>query len=287
MKRKTLITLCLALSTSLLIAESAWETHGKLEVSENGHRIQHDDGTPFLWIGDTAWGMFQQLTREEVDLYLDNRQALGFTVIQSVAYWSPHGGGMRRSPDNAANAYDHRPFAGSESSPNTGEPLRVEGGSPEAPNDYWDNADYVVEAVRKRGMYLALLPCWGSQLITGSEEFTEEEARTFGAFLAQRYKGTPNIIWVLGGDTKAQFKAYNKNQSYQEYDNRAIFRAMAEGIAEGATGEKPAWNKKDEAWDEVLMALRRNLTQCPFHAALRNSTNSVLVTAMRCAFSSR
>ena len=126
---------CLTLSTSLLIAESAWETHGKLEVSEDGHRIQHDDGAPFLWIGDTAWGMFQQLTREEVDLYLDDRQALGFTVIQSVAHWSPHGGGMRRSPDNAANAYGHRPFTGSENSPNTSEPLGVQGGSPETPND--------------------------------------------------------------------------------------------------------------------------------------------------------
>ena len=65
MKRKTLIALYLTLCTSSLIAESAWETHGKLEVSKDGHRIQHDDGTPFLWIGDTAWGMFQQLTREE------------------------------------------------------------------------------------------------------------------------------------------------------------------------------------------------------------------------------
>lgn len=257
-RRLTLVTVGLTLSASLLIAESVWETHGKLEVSEDGHRIQHADGTPFLWIGDTAWGMFQQLTREEVDLYLDNRQALGFTVIQSVAHWSPHGGGMRRSPDNAANAYGHRPFTGSENSPNTSEPLGVQGGSPETPNDYWDNADYVVEAVRKRGMFLALLPCWGSQLITGSEEFTEDEARTFGAFLAQRYKDTPNIIWVLGGDTKARYKAYDKNQNFQEYDNRAIFRSMAEGIGQGATGEQPAWNKKDKAWDELLITYHPN-----------------------------
>jgi len=35
------------------------------------------------------------------------------------------------------------------------------------------------------------------------------------------------------------------------------------------------------------MALRRNLTEWPFHAAFRQATNSVLVAAMRCAFNSR
>src|SRR6056300_1287578 len=97
-------------TTALSFAQSPWEQHGKLETSENGHYIQHHDKTPFLWIGDTGWGMMQQLTREEVDQYLDNRKELGFTVIQTVAHWSPHGGGLRRSPDNAANAYGHHPF---------------------------------------------------------------------------------------------------------------------------------------------------------------------------------
>jgi len=36
-----------------------------------------------------------------------------------------------------------------------------------------------------------------------------------------------------------------------------------------------------------LLALRRNLTEWPFHAAFRQATNSVLVAAMRCAFNSR
>ena len=111
-----------------LLAQQPWQIHGKLEVSKNGHTIQHNDGTPFLWIGDTAWGMFQQLTREEVEDYLDNRQKLGFTIIQSVVFWYPHGGGIESGPHNAANVYGHRPFSGSEDSPNTGEPLIVKGG---------------------------------------------------------------------------------------------------------------------------------------------------------------
>lgn len=239
-------------------ASPAWEQHGQLEVSQNGHYIQHEDETPFLWIGDTGWGMFQQLTREEVDLYLDNRQTLGFTVIQTVAHWSPHGGGLDRSPDNAANAYGHRPFAGEENDPNTSEPLLVEGGSANVPNDYWDHADYVVDAIKARGMYLALLPVWGSELITNTHQYSEAEARAYGAFLGSRYGDEPNIVWVLGGDTKAMYTGYNKHQRFQDYDNQGTFRAMAEGLAKGATGEEPAWNEVHEAWDELFITYHPN-----------------------------
>ena len=69
--------------------------------------------------------------------------------------------------------------------PNTSEPLVVKGGSINAPNDYWDHADYVIEAVKKRNMYLALLPCWASQLITGKGLYTVEQAKTYGAFIRQ------------------------------------------------------------------------------------------------------
>ena len=252
-----------------IIAQSPWKEHGKLEVSPNRHLIQHKDGTPFLWIGDTGWGMFQQLTREEVDEYLDSRQKLGFSVIQSAVYWYPHGGGIQSGPHNASNAYDHRPFEGDEDSPNTATPLIVKGGSPDAPNDYWDHVDYIVEAIKKRDMYLALLPCWGRAYVTvqmnGShQEFNENEAKTYGVFLGKRYKSEPHILWVLGGDAKAQVKSYD---THHDFDKRSIFRSMAEGIANGITGEKPAWNQAHPAWKEVFM------TYHPDGGATLNSSN--------------
>ena len=278
MKRSLTASLCcLLLSSVALAADPAWEQHGKLEVSADGHRLQHADGTPFLWIGDTAWGMFQQLKREEVDLYLDNRQALGFTVIQSVAHWSPHGGGLPRSPDNAPNAYGHRPFAGSEKSPDTGSPLVVVGGGPESPNDYWDHVDYVIEAVRKRGMVLALLPCWSAQFNRGTKVYTEDQSRIYGAFLGERLKDEPNLIWVLGGDTKAvlpddnvtqaQLDALDYNSGLVKFDHRHLYRALAEGIVHGVTGASPAWNEVHPAWDQVL------LTYHPDGDAHANSSN--------------
>ncbi len=259
MKINILFLLLLIFSGSVeLYAQPPWQQHGKLEVSANGHYMQHTDGTPFLWIADTGWGMIQQLKREEIDMYLDNRQKLGFTVIQTVAFWYPHGGGMESGPHNAANVYGFRPFSGGEDSPNTSEPLIVAGGSPEAPNDYWDHLDFVVQAVKKRGMYLALLPCWGRAYITpqmggAPEEINEEEARIFGAFLGKRYQSEPNIIWVLGGDAKAQINGYDKNIHTRQWDKRNVFRAMAEGIAQGVTGEQVKWNEKNPAWEKVFI----------------------------------
>lgn len=241
-----------------VLAQAPWAKHGKLEVTQKSHLIKHKDGKPFLWIGDTGWGLMQQLTREEIDQYLDSRQSLGFTVIQTVVHWSPHGGGMERSPDNAPNAYGDKPFTGDVKSPNTSEPLLHKGGSPNSPNDYWDHVDYVIEAVKKRNLYLALLPCWASELITVNMEYTAEEANTYGTFLGKRYGKEPNIIWVLGGDTKAQFNGYNKHQIFSEYDNRSIYRAMAEGIVQGVTGKSPSWNELNPAWDEVFLTYHPN-----------------------------
>lgn len=58
--------------TSLLSAQKLWD-HGPLQVTADGHYLQHSDGTPFFWLGDTAWELFHRLTPEEIRAYLDNR----------------------------------------------------------------------------------------------------------------------------------------------------------------------------------------------------------------------
>jgi hypothetical protein len=260
--RMTFILILVSLSHSLL-ADQPWEKHGPLKVSANRHAIVHEDGTPFLWIGDTAWGLFQQLTREQVNQYLDNRQRKGFTVIQAVGFWYPHGGGLPSGPHNAANAYGHRPFSGDDDHPNTAQPLLMKGGGPDQPNDYWDHVDFVIQAVKKRGMYLAFLPCWGRAYITqefrgAHNEFTVMEAKAYGEFLGQCYKNEPHLLWVLGGDAKAQ---------QDSYDKRPVFRAMAEGLAQGVTGAAPAWNQHHSAWDRLFLTYHPD-----GHATLNSSS---------------
>src|SRR5690606_9515872 len=66
-----------------VVAQDHWEK-GRLKVSENGHYLQYEDGTPFFWLGDTAWELFARLTKEEISHYLENRSQKGFNVIQAV-----------------------------------------------------------------------------------------------------------------------------------------------------------------------------------------------------------
>jgi hypothetical protein len=56
-----------------------------LRLSPNRRFIVRADGAPFFYLGDTAWELFHRLTMAEAELYLRDRAAKGFTVIQAVA----------------------------------------------------------------------------------------------------------------------------------------------------------------------------------------------------------
>jgi hypothetical protein len=204
-----------------------WDEHGALKVSENRRYLEHEDGTPFLWMGGTAWSMYIKANREDVKDYLDDRQAKSVTAVQAAAYPFAY----PDKEDNYPNRYGHRPFEGTATAPDLGSPRVVEGGSPDNPNDYWDHSDFMVRETKKHGMVFAILPCWGSGFINNHAwgawhdvQFTTDQARAYGKFLAERYKKEPHIIWVLGGDTEPGDKIH-------------VYRAMAEGIVEGGGGQ--------------------------------------------------
>ena len=75
----------------------------RLQVSENNRFLQYEDGTPFFYLGDTAWELFHRLNKEEVDFYLKDRASKGFTVIQAVVLAELDG-------INTPNAYGHLPL---------------------------------------------------------------------------------------------------------------------------------------------------------------------------------
>ncbi len=56
--------------------------HGFLKVSQNRRYLTYGDGTPFLWMGDTAWAAPMRATEAEWDAYLADRASKHFTLIQ-------------------------------------------------------------------------------------------------------------------------------------------------------------------------------------------------------------
>jgi len=63
---------------------------GFLRVSDNRRYLTYGDGTPFLWIGDTAWAVPHRASDEEWDSYIADRKGKHFTLIQiaSAPQWA-------------------------------------------------------------------------------------------------------------------------------------------------------------------------------------------------------
>jgi len=57
--------------------------HGFLRVSDNRRGLAHEDGTPFLWIGDTHWAATTMLSEQGFRRWADDRAAKRFTVLQT------------------------------------------------------------------------------------------------------------------------------------------------------------------------------------------------------------
>ncbi len=175
-------------------------SHGKLEVSENERFLQHDDGTPFFYLGDTAWELFHRLDREEADKYLENRRQKGINVIQAVVLAELDG-------LNQPNPYNQTPLIDND---------------PAKPNDkYFEHVDYIVEKAAEKGLYIGMLPTWGDKVNkkwgVGPVVFNKTNAEKYGRYLGKRYQDHPNIIWLLGGDRVPE-------------DTEDIWRSMAKGI---------------------------------------------------------
>jgi hypothetical protein len=174
----------------------------QLKVSADKRYLLKKDGTPFFWLGDTAWELFHRLTREEAKEYLQNRADKGFTVIQAVVLAEFDG-------LNVPNAYGHKPLINND---------------PAQPNEaYFKHVDYIVNEANKRGLIVAILPSWGDKWNKGTwgvgpEVFTPANAAIFGKWIGARYRNK-NIVWVMGGD-----------RNIMDEEDYAIIRNMAKGV---------------------------------------------------------
>lgn len=202
-----IIILLLLLPTFITRAQTS--EHGPVNVHPDNRYLQYADGTPFFYLGDTAWELFHRLTREEMKTYMADRQRKGYTVIQAVCLAELDG---LRVP----NVYGELPFKD--------EAYTI-------PNEkYFELVDYGIELADSLGLVIGLLPTWGDKFRkewgVGPVIFnTESSAETFGKYLGMRYKDKQNIIWLLGGDRPAE-------------NHKPIIRAMARGIATGISGRE-------------------------------------------------
>lgn len=193
---------------TFLILLISFPVFAQLKVSPNQRYLQTTDGKPFLWLGDTAWELFHRLSREEANLYLEDRAKKGFNIIQAVVLAEYDG-------LNIPNFYGEIPLIDHD---------------PAQPNEaYFKHVDYVVKKAEKLGLMIGMLPSWGDKWNkawgVGPEIFTPDNARVFGEYLGNRYRRN-SIVWIMGGD-----------RNIEDQEDRDIIVAMVEGLKKGA-GEK-------------------------------------------------
>ncbi len=177
----------------------------KLKVSANGRYFVDQDGKPFFYLGDTAWLLFQRLDHQEVEDYLRDRVAKGFTVIQAYVLR----GLDARHPDGATSLLGEKPLIDRD---------------PTKPNEaFFKNVDYVVNRANELGLVMGLVTAKSWHVNKHPERvFDAKNAYTFGKFLGRRYKDNA-VLWYPGGDSPPG-------------EDREVWLAMVKGLKEGSEG---------------------------------------------------
>jgi hypothetical protein len=175
-----------------------------LQISENRRYLVNRDGTPFFWLGDTAWELFHRLTLDEARHYLQTRRQQGFTVIQAVVLAELDG-------LHTPNANGDKPLLNDDPT----QPVEA----------YFAHVDAILRIAAENDLVVGLLPTWGDKVRqqwgVGPVIFNPHNARVFGRYLGERYRQMTHIVWILGGDRNGD-------------GFEALWRAMAQGIRDDA-----------------------------------------------------
>lgn len=170
------------------ISQSGTAPLPKLKVSANGRYLITEKGEPFFWLGDTGWLLFGKLTREEAEKYLEDRREKGYNVIQVMTLHTV--GAVNVYGDTALQNRDVTLPITSPSNSFTDD----------AEYDFWDHVDFIIKKAEEKGIYMALVPVWGTNVKEGY--VNRQQAKKYATWLANRYKNQSNIIWLNGGDIK-------------------------------------------------------------------------------------
>jgi hypothetical protein len=154
--------------------------HGPLRLSADRHSFVHADGTPFFWLGDTAWNGPLKADAKSWQTYLVDRRAKGFNVVQFVTtQW-------RTASGNA----DGRPaYYGTEKI--TVDPI------------FFRWLDRRVDAINDAGLLASPVLIWAIGGATANlnpgPTLPDDQLILLARYLVARYGGH-HVAWMLAGD---------------------------------------------------------------------------------------
>src|SRR6266496_92444 len=156
--------------------------HGPLRVSHDGRYLMHDDGTPFFWMGDTAWNGPLLSSAPEWDQYLKERARQKFTAVQWVATQfraAPEGDARKQT---AYTGTDHIAINPA----------------------FFQRLDEKVESMNKAGLLSVPVLLWainggGNPKVNPGVALPDEQAIRLARYMVARWGGNA-VAWILAGD---------------------------------------------------------------------------------------
>lgn len=205
--------------------------HGAINHVKGQYHLSYNDGTPYFWVGCTAWNGALKSTDEEWSTYLKHRQSHNYNLIQLVTtQW--------RAAD--ANAEGLVAFEGS--------------GEISINPEFFKRMDKKIDKVNSYGLVASPVILWALPFSSGrylspGYYLPIDEAVILSKYIVARYQGN-HVIWTLGGDGKY----------YDELEDRwkAIGRQVFEGIDHAPVTLHPHGSSyvgriyADENWYDIM-----------------------------------
>jgi hypothetical protein len=152
--------------------------HGPVRVAPNRRYLQHADGTPFFWLGDTWWmGLCHRIHwPDEVKTLAADRKEKGFNVIQLVAGLYPDMPPFDPRGANEAGFPWEEKYAR----------IRPE---------YFDAADRRIQYLVEQGFTPCIVGAWGYYMPWMGVDKIKQQWR----YLIARYGAMP-VVWCAAGE---------------------------------------------------------------------------------------
>lgn len=183
--------------------------HGRVNAKPGERFLRHADGTPFFWLGDTAWNGPLKASMDDWGLYLRDRQEKRFNTIQFVAtQWLAAAG----------NADARVAYVGAE-------PIEID-------PVFFQWLDRRIDAMNDAGFLGAAVIAWTATWnrpalgLSPGTSLPEHEIVRLGRYLLARY-GANHMCWILAGD--------GHYESVEAERWRRIGRALFAGVDALAT----------------------------------------------------
>lgn len=162
-----------------------FQQHGPITLAQNRRYLVHADGTPFFWLGDTAWNGPLWSTDDEWEHYLAERVRQRFTTVQWIAtQWLA-------APDG--DLHNQRAYDGDDQ-------IAINPA-------FFQRLDHKLQRINDAGLLAVPVLLWtagwsANPLVEPSPGLVlpEDQAILLARYMVARW-GAHAVVWILPGDS--------------------------------------------------------------------------------------